>query len=114
MLPEGPALDSALAESRAKHLEGAALEERLALAAARWEDLRARCDALLMRPERAAAMLRAAGCRPTPGELGLSPARSAASAIVAQTLSRRYTVLDLAYETGRLASCCAAVAAAFS
>ena len=67
-----------------------------------------------MAPERAAAMLHAAGCAVDPAALGLPPPRLAASALAAQLLAPRYTVLDLAYETGRLPACAEALAAAFA
>ena len=106
--------DRALAAVRAKTLAPDALRARLLRAASLWEPLRANCDERLMAPERAAAMLHAAGCAVDPAALGLAPARLAASALAAQILSPRYTVLDLAFETGRLAACAQALATSFA
>ncbi len=114
LFPDGALLDRALAAVRAKTLAPDALRARLSRAASLWEPLRAKCDAQLMAPERAAAMLHAAGCTVDPAALGLTPARLAASALAAQLLAPRYTVLDLAFETGRLPACAEALATAFS
>ena len=114
LFPDGALRDRALAAVRAKALAPDALRARLLRAASLWEPLRARCDAQLVAPERAAAMLHAAGCPVDPAALGLPPARLAASALAAQLLAPRYTVLDLAFETGRLPACAEALAAAFA
>ena len=113
LLPEGALRSRILSESRAKHLSPEALRQRLAALADGWEDLREKLDRQLMYFPRMRAMLLCAGCPVTPADIGLTPARAAASAIVAQMLSRRYTVLDLAYETGRFADCVAALQDAF-
>ena len=113
LFPAGPLADAALAESRAKHLDPAALRDRLARLSSAWPELRDRVNRQLMHLPRMRAMLRAAGCPSSPAEIGLAPERAAASAIAAQMLRRRRTVLDLAYETGRLAVCAEAVRDAF-
>lgn len=114
LFPAGALRDRALAAVRAKALPPPAPETRLRRAAALWEPLRAKCDAQLMAPERAAAMLHAAGCPVDPAALGLAPARLAASALAARLLAPRYTVLDLAADTGRLPACAQALATAFA
>jgi glycerol dehydrogenase-like iron-containing ADH family enzyme len=114
LFPDGALRERALAAVRAKTPAPDALRARLLRAASLWEPLRAKCDAQLMAPERAAAMLHAAGCAVDPAALGLPPPRLAASALAAQLLAPRYTVLDLAYETGRLPACAEALAAAFA
>ena len=114
LFPEGALRERALAAARAKSLAPDALRGRLERAAALWDALRAKCDERLMSPERAAAMLHAAGCAVDPAALGFAPARLAASALAAQILSPRYTVLDLAHETGRLPACAQALADAFA
>ena len=55
-------------------------------------------------------MLAAAGAPDSPAALGISPARAAAALLAAPLLSPRYGMLDLAWETGRLDGCAAAVA----
>lgn len=98
----GPLLDRILEESRAKHLAPNALRERLETVAANWGKLRHRVTTQLIPSQRLHGMLKAAGCPVQPGEIGLSTARVAATAIAAQMIRTRYTVLDLAMETGRL------------
>lgn len=114
LFPDGALRERALAAVRAKTLEPDALRERLLRAASLWDGLCKTCGERLMAPERAAAMLHAAGCAVDPAALGLAPARLAASAVAAQLLAPRYTVLDLAFETGRLPACAEALAAAFA
>lgn len=106
--------ERALAAVRAKTLAPDALRARLLRAASLWDGIREKAGERLMRPERAAAMLAAAGCEVDPAAMGLAPGRLAASALAAQILSPRYTVLDLAFETGRLPACAQAVADAFA
>ena len=91
-----------LAESRAKHLVRDALETRLGVIADSFETLRGRVESQLMPFPRMREMLRVAGCPVRPQDIGVTPGRCAATAIAAQMLRARYTVLDLAYETGRL------------
>lgn len=114
LFPAGALRERALASVRAKTLAPDALRARLLRAASLWEPLRVRCDGQFMAPERAAAMLHAAGCVVDPAALGLAPARLAAGALAARILSPRYTVLDLAFETGRLPGCAQALADAFA
>ncbi|MGN0844583.1 MAG: iron-containing alcohol dehydrogenase [Kiritimatiellia bacterium] len=113
LLPDSPLRHLALAESRAKHLSPEALADRLRHLASIWPDLRDRLSRQLMYFPRMRAMLLCAECPITPADIGFSPARLAASAIVAQMLSRRYSVLDFAYETGTFAACIASLQDAF-
>jgi len=114
LFPDGPLREAVLAECRAKHASPDALRERLDRVADAWPELRDRVDRTLMRWPRMQAMLFAAGAPSHPAQLGVPPARAAAAAIAAQMLDRRYTVLDLAYETGRFAECVEAVRDAFA
>ena len=50
-------------------------------------------------------MLKAAGCPTHPSELGLTPAAFRDTYHRARMIRRRYTVLDLAAETGLLDEC---------
>ena len=94
--------DKVIEESHAKHLGEAALIERLHLIADHWSEMHERVEAQLMPFPRMREMLRCAGCPVSPSEIGLKTERCAASVIAAQMIRSRYTVLDLAYETGRL------------
>lgn len=98
----GNMAEKMVAESRGKHLEGDALVARLELIADVFGDLRARVDSQLMPWRRMRGLLQAAGCPVHPEEIGVAVPRCAVTTVVAQMLRTRYTVLDLAYETGRL------------
>ena len=98
-----PGLDqAAVAESLAKHVDADTLGHRLARLADRWPVLRHRLGSQLIPAERLREMLRAAGCPTHPSELGLTPAAFRDTYHRARMIRRRYTVLDLAAETGIL------------
>jgi glycerol-1-phosphate dehydrogenase [NAD(P)+] len=59
----------------------------------------------LMPAEQIREMLRAAGCPSEPIEIGLRWEDFEATYSRARTIRRRYTVLDLAFETGILEEC---------
>ena len=111
-LPAGSIADRAVVESLAKHPTPAELHERLARLRARWPDLRQRLRAQLLPPAALREMLRAVGAPATAGEIGLAPEHLNASLRCARQIRRRYTVFDLAAETGLLGTCADAVTAA--
>jgi glycerol-1-phosphate dehydrogenase [NAD(P)+] len=101
-----PGLDeAAVAASLAKYVDAGALARRRGLLAARWPDLRERLEAQLLPAERLREMLRAAGCPTGPSEIGLSSEALEAAYTRSRMIRRRYTVLDLAAETGTLDTC---------
>lgn len=106
--------DRIVAESHAKHLDDAALMARLERVATSWEILQARVNRQLMDFQKMREMFRVAGCPTRPRDIGLSLERCAATVIAAQMIRSRYTVLDLAYETGRLHAVIEAVLSAMS
>ena len=98
-----PGLDqAAVAETLAKHVDPDALARRLARLAERWPALSGRLRAQLLPAERLAEMLAAAGCPTHPEELGLTMGAFRDPYRRARMIRRRYTVLDLATETGLL------------
>jgi glycerol-1-phosphate dehydrogenase [NAD(P)+] len=98
-----PGLDeAAVKETLAKHVDADTLAQRLALLADRWPALRDRLQAQLIPAERLRELLRAAGCPTQPSEIGLTPAAFRDTYRRARMIRRRYTVLDLATETGIL------------
>lgn len=101
LLGEGEIAEKTVAESREKHLTPTALEARLRGLVDQWATLHERLNVQLMPWMRMREMLRCAGCPTHPTEIGLSTARCGATVIAAQMIRARYTVLDLAYETGR-------------
>ncbi len=103
LFEETPLLDRVLEESRAKHLEPEALRARLDSVRAGWPRLHQRIRRQLLPSASLRLWLEQAGCPTTPQALGLTPLRTAATALAAQMIRERYTILDLAAETGRLA-----------
>jgi glycerol-1-phosphate dehydrogenase [NAD(P)+] len=98
-----PGLDeAAVAETLAKHADPATLARRLATLADRWPLLRDRLRAQLLPAARLRELLAAAGAPTRPAELGLTAAAFGATYRRARMIRRRYTVLDLAAETGTL------------
>ena len=110
---EGPLCEKVLEESRAKHLEGGAIRDRLAKIAGAWDELRDRVFAQIMPFKRMREMFRVAGAPLSPADIGISNERAAATVITAQMIRSRYTVLDLAFDTGRLHEAVLAVTEAF-
>jgi glycerol-1-phosphate dehydrogenase [NAD(P)+] len=105
MHPDPRLADAALSETLAKHPtteERAARLEDLRLC---WPQLRGRLAEQLLPIRELRAMLDAAGCPTEPGEIGLSRDDLRATYTRARTIRRRYTVLDLAHETGVLEAC---------
>ena len=101
-----PGLDvGAVTESLAKHPGPDELARRLGLLRQRWPALRERLATQLLPAGRLAGMLRAAGCPTGPSELGLSGQALRDTYRRARMIRRRYTVLDLAAETGLLDEC---------
>jgi glycerol-1-phosphate dehydrogenase [NAD(P)+] len=101
-----PGLDqAALAQSRDKYVDADQLAQRLALLRERWPALRERIQEQLLTAVQLREQLRAAGCPTGPAELGLRLADLKATYVRARMIRSRYTVLDLAYETGTLQEC---------
>ena len=98
-----PGLDeAAVAETMAKHADPETLGRRLELLADRWPGLRDRLQEQLIPAARLRELLAAAGCPTRPSELGLTASAFRATYERARMIRRRYTVLDLAAETGLL------------
>jgi glycerol-1-phosphate dehydrogenase [NAD(P)+] len=96
-----PGLDeAAVAETMAKYVDAETLARRLARLADRWAGLRDRLRAQLLPAGRVRELLAAAGCPTRPSELGLTASAFRDSYHRARMIRRRYTVLDLAAETG--------------
>jgi glycerol-1-phosphate dehydrogenase [NAD(P)+] len=94
--------EAAVAETTAKWVDADALGRRLTLLADRWPALRDRLQEQLLPAERLRQLLAAAGCPTRPSELGLPASAFRGTYQRARMIRRRYTVLDLATETGLL------------
>ncbi len=102
--------DRAIDETRAKHLDQAALDRRLATIRALWPDLSRRLRARLMTADAMCDRLATAGAPASAAEIGVGTDHLRRTLANAVWLRSRYTVLDLLSETGLLA---AAIDAAF-
>ena len=97
--------EAAVGETRAKYVDTDALRERIGLLREVWPELRQKVTEQLMPADQLREQLRAAGCPTSPEEIGLSVEDFKATYTRAQMLRKRYTVLDLASETGILDEC---------
>jgi glycerol-1-phosphate dehydrogenase [NAD(P)+] len=97
--------DNAVTESRAKHPTPEQLRRRLELLRDRWPTLRHRLREQLLPAAELRRLLDAAGAPSTPAEIGLTLSQARASYTASRQIRRRYTVLDLAAETGLLTAC---------
>ncbi len=97
--------EAAVKETQAKYVDAGQLRERLELLREVWPELREKVEAQLMTAGELRESLRAAGCPTSPEEIGLSIEDFKATYTRAQMLRKRYTVLDLANETGILDEC---------
>nr|WP_281167453.1 iron-containing alcohol dehydrogenase [Rubellimicrobium thermophilum] len=98
----GEIAERAIEETRAKHVEGAALQARLTRLRDIWPDLSARLRARLWPAERMANHLARAGAPVEAADIGVDPAYLHRTILKARFLRSRYTVLDLLDEVGLL------------
>jgi glycerol-1-phosphate dehydrogenase [NAD(P)+] len=97
--------EAAVKETLAKYIDADQLAQRLALLGERWPALRVRLEEQLRPAAQLRDMLRAAGCPTSPAEIGLPRSAFKETYHRAQMIRRRYTILDLATETGLLGEC---------
>jgi glycerol-1-phosphate dehydrogenase [NAD(P)+] len=103
---ESPDLqEGAVEQTLAKYISAYELAERLERLRDVWPGLREKVREQLMPAERIKEMLQDAGCPTNPVEIGLGWDDFEASYSRAQTIRKRYTVLDLAKEAGILDEC---------
>ncbi|MES2815252.1 MAG: sn-glycerol-1-phosphate dehydrogenase [Pseudomonadota bacterium] len=98
----GEIAERAIAETRAKHVEGPALLARLTHLRASWPDLSARLRARLWTADRMSRHLARAGAPVEAEDIGVDPAYLYRTILKARFLRSRYTVLDLLDEIGLL------------
>ena len=92
--------EGAVEQTLAKYISADELAQRLELLRDVWPELREKVREQLMPAEQIKEMLQAAGCPTSPVEIGLSWEEFKATYSRAQTIRKRYTVLDLAVEAG--------------
>ena len=97
--------EGAVEQTLAKYITPDELAQRLEMVQEVWPELREKLAEQLMGAGEIKEMLQAAGCPTTPTEIGLDWDAFKATYSRAQTIRKRYTVLDLATETGILDEC---------
>lgn len=101
-----PALiEKAVEECSAKYITPEMLRQRLTLLKQRWPSLREKLKTQLKPAVQVREQLQLAGCPTDPAEIGLNLVQLRQSYFQARYIRRRYTVLDLAFETGLLEDC---------
>ncbi|MGI8485157.1 MAG: hypothetical protein ACR2OU_12945 [Thermomicrobiales bacterium] len=100
--PSAPMIARALEEVRAKYAATEEIAHRLHTLADIWPSLSERLRNQLIPSHELRRLLATAGCPITPEEIGLTRAELQTGYVAARQIRRRYTVLDLAAETGRL------------
>ena len=93
---------SAIEETRAKYLTPQALRARLEAIRRIWPDLKPKLRTQLLPADDLRGMLKAAGCPTTPEDIGLTSAELRRDYARTRQIRKRYTLLDLACESGRL------------
>jgi glycerol-1-phosphate dehydrogenase [NAD(P)+] len=101
-----PELAAAAArELHAKYVDRPALAGRLRTLKTAWPELRQRLANQLIPSSRLRRMLRRAGAPDEPDRIGIDLERLRRSYVEAQQIRRRFTVLDLAVQTGWMGAC---------
>jgi glycerol-1-phosphate dehydrogenase [NAD(P)+] len=104
----GDVAERAIVETRAKHVEGGALQERLTQLRADWPQLSAQLRAQLWTADRMARHLARAGSPVEATDIGVGTDYLYRTILKARFLRSRYTVLDLLDEVGLLDQAAAA------
>lgn len=89
-------------ETEAKYVSRQELRRQLNILKSNWTDIKCRIESQIIPFEVASARLYAVGAPVRPEQIGISRSRLRDSAIRAQHIRRRYTILDLAVRTCRL------------
>src|SRR5919112_4350687 len=97
--------EATVRETQTKYIVADQLRERLELLREVWAELRERITEQLVTADKLREMLWAAGCPTSPEEIGLSVKDFKATYNRARMLRKRYTILDVANETGILDEC---------
>jgi glycerol-1-phosphate dehydrogenase [NAD(P)+] len=99
------ALNDLLVINKKKYINKDQLEERLHLLSQNWENLKKQIKNHLIPYSEYKHKLKQAGCPVSPGEIGLTRDQVVETYVPAQMMRNRYSILDLAYETGMLGLC---------
>lgn len=102
-------VETAVAETQAKHHDRTTLKKQLTLLRERWPELRERLRSHLLSPEEMKDRLEKVGGPVTPQQIGLTLEHLRRSFARAQQIRRRFTVLDLVVRTRLLDAALAAL-----
>lgn len=97
-------IDTAITETRTKHVSPTELRSQLARLKANWSDIRTRLRTQLLPSAEMQRRLRLVGAPTEPEQIGISRERLRDSFFRAYHIRRRFTVLDVAVRTGTLDS----------
>jgi glycerol-1-phosphate dehydrogenase [NAD(P)+] len=100
-----PGLEGCIQASREKYLTKDGLSVRLHDIKKSWDSLTYKVNGQIYPAEKTVEMFRQADCPVSPEEIGTSFEHLKETILKAHLLRNRYTVLDLAYETGLLDEC---------
>ncbi len=95
----------AIRECKAKYIDRSILSDRLNNLKIMWPDLKKKLQAHLIPFDELREMFAAAGAPDYPGLIGIDLSRLRLSYNEARQIRRRYTILDAAYETGKMGLC---------
>jgi glycerol-1-phosphate dehydrogenase [NAD(P)+] len=97
--------EQVIQQSRAKYIDAGKLSERLKLLRSIWPQLKSKLEEQLLGAKKIQDMIKAAGSPSLPEGIGVSYDKLHSSFKYAQLIRRRYTVLDIAIETGLWSKC---------
>lgn len=103
--PQMDSITKILDINRNKHLEQEQHTERLKIIKKMWPNLQQAVKQHILPYKETKRRLELAGCPTKPDEIGLTKDRVIKTYLKAGMLRERYTILDLAYETGLLEEC---------
>jgi glycerol-1-phosphate dehydrogenase [NAD(P)+] len=89
-------------EITAKYVDKPHLREELLTLSNNWDEIRGKLNKQIIPFEKASKMLKTAGAPIFPEEIGISRKQLRESAIQAQKIRRRFTILDVAVQTGMM------------
>ena len=97
--------EKTVVQSLAKYLDAAQLGKRLEKLRGLWPELRPQLQAQLITAEQISGLLKAVGSPTHPAQIGRDLAQLKSSFFLARQIRSRYTVLDLAAESGCFTAC---------
>jgi glycerol-1-phosphate dehydrogenase [NAD(P)+] len=97
--------DNAVEQSLKKYIDADQLRDRLELLKVNWSDLQVKLQNQMLTAGDMRNLLKAMGCPTLPYEIGKDASALKSSYTLARQIRSRYTIFDLAEETGCFAAC---------